>query len=69
MCEIYYPQRECECGAKKRIDEEFCKDCRKEIEERFKKVMKDNFTPEEVEYLNEKLDGESITYFVFKKED
>ena len=63
-----YPQEVCECGARKRIQDTFCNKCQKEILEQFRRIMKENFDKEEVEYLDEVLDGEWITDFVFGKE-
>lgn len=66
--EYEYIDEICDCGEKKRIQDLFCNSCQKEILEQFRRVMKENFDKEEVEYLDEVLDGEWITDFVFGKE-
>lgn len=57
----------CECGNSKKIREKFCYQCEKTIKNRFKEIMRENFDREDIEYLDEVLDGEWITDFVFGK--
>lgn len=66
--EYEYIDEICDCGERKRIQDTFCNKCQKEILEQFRRIMKENFDKEEVEYLDEVLDGEWITDFVFGKE-
>lgn len=59
----------CDCGAEKKYRELYCEKCKKEIENRFKRIMKENFEREEIIYLDEVLDGEWITGYVYGKEE
>lgn len=38
----------------------YCDDCKKNLRERFSKLLKSNFTPEEIKALNEIFDGKEI---------
>ena len=58
----------CDCGKPKKIQDQYCNKCQKEIIENFRAVIQKNFEKAEVEYLDEILDGEWIEDFVFGKE-
>lgn len=40
--------------------EEYCEECKKEVKERFRKLVRDNFTEEERELLNDLYEEEYI---------
>lgn len=67
--EYEYLDEICDCGEKKRIQDAMCNKCQKHTIEQFRKVMKENFDKEQMEYLDSILDGEWITEFVLGKEN
>lgn len=66
--EDLYPQEICDCGARKRIQDLFCNSCQKSIIDHFKHFMKEAFNREELEYLNEVLEGEYLPDYILGKE-
>ena len=66
---FYYPEEVCYCGEKKRIQDTFCNNCQKAIIDHFKHFMKEAFNREELEYLNEVLDGEYIPDYILGREE
>lgn len=59
----------CECGNEKRVQDLFCNKCQRVLQQSFVAVMIENFSREELEYLNEILEGEYIPDYVLGKED
>lgn len=47
----------CECGKGKLRYAVFCKDCEKGIEDKFKKIMQDNFKAEEIQVIDKVIEG------------
>lgn len=66
--EELYPQEICDCGERKRIQDLFCNRCQKSIIDHFKHFMKEAFNREELEYLNEVLEGEYLPDYILGKE-
>ena len=60
---------ECSCGERKRTQDPFCRKCQKSVVDLFKKLMIDNFNREDLEYLNDVLDGEYIPDYILGKEE
>lgn len=67
--DFYYPEKHCHCGEKKRIQDTFCNSCQKAIIDIFKDFMSKNFDREELEYLNDVLDGEYIPDYILGREE
>lgn len=63
-----YPQEICECGARKRIQDLMCRHCQKMTIDTFKSFMEKNFDREQLEYLNEVLEGEYLPDYILGKE-
>lgn len=42
------------------FDEDFCNDCKKDVQSRFKNIISQEFSEEEIELLNILYDGERI---------
>lgn len=60
---------ECDCGNKKRIIDNFCNKCQKEITDKFKDLMYKNFDKKELEYLQEVICDEDLVEYVIGKEE
>lgn len=60
---------ECECGEKKRVQDLFCNRCQRHIQETFIDLIRKNFDREEIQYLDEIFDGESIEEKVLGREE
>jgi len=56
--------KKCENCSSKIQDEIFCNKCKKEIQERFKNIIKENFEIEEIKYIDELIDGIYIKDYV-----
>ena len=63
-----YPQEICECGERKRIQDLMCNSCCKMTIDTFKAFMEKNFDREQLEYLNEVLEGEYLPDYILGKE-
>lgn len=66
--EDLYPQEICDCGERKRIQDLMCRHCQKMTIDTFKSFMEKNFDREQLEYLNEVLEGEYLPDYILGKE-
>lgn len=62
------PNEECECGEPKKVQELFCNNCEKYLQDKLQEHLK-TYSRTELEYINEILDGEYIPDYVLGKEE
>lgn len=53
----------CDCGNYKSTEEKICNSCKRETIEKFLELLR-SFSEEELEYLNDELDGEYLPDFI-----
>lgn len=46
------------------IDEHFCNNCKKRIQEQFKTLLIENFSKEEIEYIDEIIEGQYLVDYL-----
>lgn len=63
-------QKECPECQEKMIDkdEKFCNHCKKYLQEKFIKVMRENFDKEEIEYIDEYIEGSYLVDILYKED-
>lgn len=64
--EIEEEKHECEnCqSAMIDIDEHFCNNCKKHIQEQFKTLLIENFSKEEIKYIDEIIEGKYLVDYL-----
>ena len=62
VCKSEYKEASCcsMCGEYFIGEDDYCEDCKKSVVEKFRKILKNNFTMQEIELLDEIFDGESL---------
>lgn len=58
----------CDCGRDKKVQELFCNNCQKYLQDKLQEHLK-TYSRTELEYINEILEGEYIPDYVLGKED
>lgn len=53
-------KKQCECGRYIELDEDMCEVCISDLKKRFEEMIRNNFTKDEIEKLNELYDGEDF---------
>lgn len=65
----YFVDEWCDCGNPKKAQETYCNKCQKEIIDEFTLIMRKHFNRQDIEYLEETLDGVCFTDYIWGKEE
>ena len=65
----YFVDEWCDCGNPKKAQETYCNKCQKEIIDEFNLLMRKHFSREDLEFLEEVLDGLWLSEFIFGKKE